>query len=243
MPILSLIFNRPKRAQIGAMQLDASLVENHIRVAKPTKESIEDGTTVSDHVKLEPAKLTIKGQVSDVPLGIFQSAIGTALGATTSAVAQSFGGESSLSGTIAGEVASAGIGSLAKLLKPKPSERGGRTINTRDPNDAFRYLEELWAAREPFTVITALRVYNNMIVSNLDVPRSASIGKSLTFTLQVEEITIVKSSIIQVPPFQVVPQGATSKAKLGRSEAKQAGEGATNNGSILFKGYNFLGGS
>jgi len=67
MALLSVLFNDSVRAQIHGMQLDASINEGHTRTAKVSVSPIEDGTTISDHVTLEPVSLSIEGLISDVP--------------------------------------------------------------------------------------------------------------------------------------------------------------------------------
>lgn len=54
--------------------------------------------------------------------------------------------------------------------------------------DAFNRLVEIHERREPITVVTGLKVYQNMVMTTLDVPRNMETGQSLTFHLTFQSI-------------------------------------------------------
>lgn len=226
MSLLSLIFNKPQRAQIGVMQLDASVSETHSRVANVSQSPIEDGSNIADHITLNPVGLSITGLVSDVPLSIINSIVGAGVGAVSN-VTNALGG-------IAGTAAAAGLGSVASLV----------TGNPRDPSDSFKYLEELFENRQPFTVITRLKRYEDMVIKSLNVPRSAQNGRGLRFTIQLEQVIIVESSEVLIPPF-ILGGGAgnrgQSTSKLGKQAAKGASEQAERKSSFLLQGFENVG--
>lgn len=70
-------------------------------------------------------------------------------------------------------------------------------INAGEPRSIQQYnkLVELRKKREPFDVVTGLKVYKNMILSSLTVNRNATNGKAIHFSAEMKEIKIVKSSI------------------------------------------------
>ena len=57
--------------------------------------------------------------------------------------------------------------------------------------DALRELVRLQRNREPFTVVTGLAVYQNMLIENLEVPRDGTDGKSIRFSMTIKEVQIV----------------------------------------------------
>ena len=71
MDISLLLKNResPVHAQIDELVLDASIEENHQFKARVTKYPVENGSTISDHISNEPFELSIKGVISNHPLG------------------------------------------------------------------------------------------------------------------------------------------------------------------------------
>jgi len=59
--------------------------------------------------------------------------------------------------------------------------------------DAYNDLLALQKSRRPFTVVTGLKRYENMILTELSVPRTVDTGKSLHFRAVMKEIRIVTS--------------------------------------------------
>ena len=80
MGLLKTIFQVPTLPQIGVMTLDISIKETHIRTATVTENEIEDGSIVTDHVNVNPEKLTIDGEISEFPIGLGGVAGVTAVG-------------------------------------------------------------------------------------------------------------------------------------------------------------------
>lgn len=223
---LSLLYRTPKKAQIGALILDASISENHERSANLSQSPIEDGSLVTDHVTLNPLKLTLNGIISDVPLSDVGSLIGSGVGTVSSTIGESLGG-------IAGAAAALGVGSVASLVSESP----------RDVQDAFKYLNELWKNRTPFTVVTALTRYQDMIITNITFPRSATIGGGLQFNIQLEQVRIVQSSVIKLPVEQLKDDAKRSQGtnKLGKQAAKNAKEETGRKSSLLLQGFKKIG--
>jgi len=60
------------RAEIGSIQIDASLSEDHIYRAMITDNPVEDGTVFSDHVVLLPVVLEMECRISDATQSIAQ---------------------------------------------------------------------------------------------------------------------------------------------------------------------------
>lgn len=234
MSLLALIFDRPVRASIettvdGAekiiVPMDVSISESHERSATISQNPIEDGSNVADHINLAPESLTMEAMISDAPVSLFQSVLGTAISSASQLAAGALTG---IAGGIVEQVAGLGLGSIAGLLTGTP----------RDPADGFRFMEELWRARQPFTVVTALKRYEKMVIATLTTPRSASNGKSFRFNVKFEQVRIVKSQIVKIPAFKVGGNAsAQSKAILGKNATKAAGEETSSSASLLLQGF------
>ena len=80
MGLLKTIFQVPTLPQIGVMTLDISIKETHTRKATVTENEVEDGSIVTDHVNINPEKLTIDGEISEFPIGLGGVAGVTAVG-------------------------------------------------------------------------------------------------------------------------------------------------------------------
>lgn len=245
MSLFSLIFNSPTKAAFelvrhmggaqgtdvttrltsgefigkSVIEFDASLSETHERASDVSQNAIEDGSNIADNVNLKPKKLSLKGFISDAPVTLVGSAVGFGISSAGQLASQAVGG--GVFGNLAGTVAGLGLGSIAGLVTGSP----------RKPKDVWKSLEEVWELREPFAVVTALQRYDNMVISRLSAPRSASVGKGLEFDVTLEQVKIVSSSIIKVAAFKTSAVGAQSQAKLGKQAGKEV---ATENNSILF---------
>lgn len=80
----------------------------------------------------------------------------------------------------------------------------------------YELLRLLWRLREPLTVITALNVYDNMMIENISMPRDRTTGQALNFDVQLSEIVYARSNTILVNPDAVGGDDAT-KAQVSGS--------------------------
>lgn len=64
--------------------------------------------------------------------------------------------------------------------------------------DAFNRLIDIHRKREVVTVITGLKVYPNMAITALDVPRDIRTGQSLTFTIELQRIVFDTNVRVQI---------------------------------------------
>lgn len=81
------------------------------------------------------------------------------------------------------------VGNIQNIVKTVASVFGGSVRSI----DAFNELEKLQESRVPFTVITGLKRYENMIMVDFDVQRTAETGRALHFKAIMRQIRIVQS--------------------------------------------------
>lgn len=87
--------------------------------------------------------------------------------------------------------------------------------------DAYQRLVALQEKREPFTVVTGLKQYKNMVLKTLTVPRTAATGKAIHFKAVLREIRIVKSKSVGAPNVKDAVKNLASKTKdLGSKVTK-----------------------
>lgn len=227
------------KAKIGGIELDCSVNETHERSAELTKYPVEDGGNISDNVVLLPKKLTIEGLVSKTPLGV-AGLIGSAATAGAGAAATAATTDAKKkqqNAALSRGLALTGAASIGGLV--------ASAIFSRDPADVFAALDELYERRIPFTVVTALTgggasplgkvadfigfgsvkqaVYQNMILTSLNVPRNAKTVNALRFTATMEQVTIVSSQLSLVA---AVP-GAAGAQNLGKQAATAPSAGSS----------------
>lgn len=225
MALVSLFFQT--RAKIGQLDLDVSISETHEAAATLSQSQIEDGSTITDNVVLAPYKLTIEGMVSKTPLNS-SALLGSAATALGGAVGAAQSGSSAVS-SLAGAAAGAALGSIGGLVSSALGADGG--VKSREPKDVFAYLLELRDRRQPFEVVTALRHYENMILTSVSVPRNSQTTGGLRFTATMEKITYVKAVTVgDMGSVTSIASEAKEKANLGKQATGTASAKAS--GSI-----------
>jgi len=217
------------RTAIAQLKLDAATSINHSARATPSKNPIESRSgdpndNFTDHIRLENRQLQIEGLISEAPLSLLGSAFNIFTGAAAGNLGGAIGGQL---GGFATQALAAGLGSIAGIIANRNED------DLQFPTKAFEYLVELRDNRFPFTIITRLKRYENMILTDLSVPQAAEDGKSLRFSASFEQIEIVQTQTVLIPEQIVTnPSGAT-KSNLG----KQATKSATTDNSSFAKGF------
>lgn len=69
--LFKMIGTPTSKTQIGAIALDAAITDTHEFSAEVTDHPLETGSSVQDHVYLNPDRLTIEGEISNSPVQIF----------------------------------------------------------------------------------------------------------------------------------------------------------------------------
>ncbi len=139
-------------AKVGIV-IDALVTEEPSFTAEVTKNPVEGGAKISDHIQLKPVELSLEGVISDAPLGY------------------------------------AVIGNIQNLVRQVSNIFSGSSRSL----DAFNELLALRNNRMPFTVVTSLKRYKNMVMTELSVPRTAQTGNAIHFRCKMEEVIIVSS--------------------------------------------------
>jgi hypothetical protein len=70
--------------------------------------------------------------------------------------------------------------------------------------DAFNRLIQIHQNKEIITVVTGIKVYTNMVMTSLQIPRSVQTGQSLTFVIDLQRVYLdlsVPSSLNPNDPF------------------------------------------
>jgi hypothetical protein len=99
---------------------------------------------------------------------------------------------------------------------------------------AYVTLREIKEAGQLITVVTGLRVYEDMVMTSLLVPRDARTGEALRFTASFKQIRLVKNKTTT----QVVAKEpkAKGKAKLGKKPTPEELEAANAKGKEALGG-------
>lgn len=88
----------------------------------------------------------------------------------------------------------------------------------------YNKLLKLQADREPFTVTTGKRTYQNMLITSLSTTTDAATENSLIVTIQMREVIIVETQAVTVPPrdVQANPEQTAATSDTGTKQAVPA---------------------
>lgn len=64
---------------------------------------------------------------------------------------------------------------------------------TKRFDNAEKQLRELWQKAEPFTVVTSLRTYENMVIQTLSIPRDKDTTNIFRFKAQLRKVQLVST--------------------------------------------------
>jgi hypothetical protein len=204
MGILGNLLNK-KRVQIiqnnnTVVQFDASIKENHKLDSTPTKFPIEGGQSISDHMILQPQSLELTGIITDTPIGGAEALISEVATTLTSALLPPVG-----------VVAASAAYSLFKAGADSSSPSVA----------AYGKLLQLQKNAQPVNVYTSLYMYENMWITSISAPRDAETGKSLIFSMTLEQLIIVSPQTVDISVF-ANPSLSANQADVGDQSGLQS---------------------
>lgn len=216
-------FRKPGYPDTVGFVFDAVVQYTHEDTAEPTENPVEEGAPIVDHVDVKPAELSLKILHSDTPISFLNQ-----LGGLAAAAAGTIADKKR--GPFAGAVATAGAGALFNVL----TSVGGSNVKK-----AYDYLLDTMNRRIPFTVVTGLRRYENMVITGLSVNRDVKTGQALDATVKLKQIRLVKNQKIFVPNTSASTD-TSGRQRLGK---KESGETDGRKSSLARKIYSqFTGG-
>lgn len=116
-----------------------------------------------------------------------------------------------------------GLVTNAPLLQP--ANRSSPPGETGYAQRAHAKLRELKNARRAVKVRTALRTYENMVLTQLDIPTDAKTGDAVRLTLTFEEVRFVRSERVrleQVTAPTALPEKPVKKTDQGKKPPEAA---------------------
>jgi len=133
----TLLFEPKRKGKIETLELDVVLEEQHNYDSEVTQYPIETGESISDHVNLNPVRLTMRGFITNTPVELLN--VNTIL--------------------------------------------GNDLVQT-----AFDKLLEIREKKDIIDVVSGLKVYSDMIMNRLSIPRDRRSGQALNFTAEFIQI-------------------------------------------------------
>ena len=116
--------------------------------------------------------------------------------------------------------------------------------NITRSNAAYNAMVQLMEQREPIEVQTKLKLYQNMVITNMSTTQDKDSSRIVLMTLNLEEVLITESQIVKLDAEQLQEGSAseqgTSAENKGRQEAVTPSE--TTNKSVLKSVVDWVGG-
>jgi hypothetical protein len=173
--------------RVASVEMDATVNENHQQSAQATTHPVEKGAAVTDHVIAQPVKLSLECIISNTPVIPSDDVYND--GATTVNVHFE-----------------TGMGTLISRQFDDDFDR------VRRVHEALSNLRELGVL---ISVITTLANYDDMVITQLSVPRSADFGNAIQFTMELKQIIIVETlEVAPLAPKQAVNRGHKATKKV-----------------------------
>jgi Dit-like tail protein len=193
----------PLHVEIGDIWLDVSVREGHDIMADVTEHPVESGANIADHIRPQPATITIEGMVTNHPIQLPASHVE---GARVNAAPIEIQGEMTLgtAGLIPGaDQVNAILGAVKIDLRSKRTF-SATPLHFTKPFDrvtaVHKALLHIIEARQLVTVVTALTTYQNVALVSLHVERSAKTGRDcLEFQASGRVLRIVNSQTVALP--------------------------------------------
>lgn len=184
---------------MGAGQQDLSfdtvVRESHSAHLNITHNPVETGVSISDHAYMEPLQITIEAIVSDVWIHAHDD-----------------------QGNLAFDIW--GTGGPEDAASGKFGAVGDDSSSRRSAT-AWQALNNLMVSAEPFDVQTGLKLYENMVLTGLEVDQDKITGGKLHFRATLEQVIQVSTQTVTYPPR--APKKTTHQA----SKTVAAGEQST----------------
>lgn len=173
-----------RRDSLGVLViLDATLQEVITKNSDVTEFPVEEGKSITDHVRPKPVELRLDGIVSDTPLD--RGLLDAVLRASNLAAIGSGGGTAA---GIASVALDAG-GAIRQLLAAGEPRRSV---------DAYDQLSELYEEGQTVTIVTPFEQFESMVMAELIITRDRETGDALRFAAHFREIVTVDAQTTTV---------------------------------------------
>jgi hypothetical protein len=112
------------------------------------------------------------------------------------------------------------------FISNNPVTSGFLVSQISNVQDVFNLLYDLIKLKEPITVYTKLKVYTDMILTHVSVPKAPGVGDAVEFDAEFIHIRKVATQTVDVPKGVSAKKDAKTPAAVGRKAepAKDAGK-------------------
>jgi len=150
--------------------------------------------------------------------------------------------------TINGEITDTPLGGAAFSAIIDSVSRFGTSTTEGGTRSQQGYLALVALAdlRETISVQTRLVLYENMIITGIQVGQNKDTSRTVKFAMTLKEIFIVESEVTELPAEQLeagkTQDQATSTKNSGKVEGEEIDPDSAKGKSVLLQGVDFMGG-
>jgi hypothetical protein len=178
------------KGSIGGIDIQATLEETFDDTVNITDHPVEAGAEISDHAYYKPSNLTMRCGWSNSSA---QNLVGAVTNLFTGGGLSQFAGLSGLSNLT-------GLPGLGGSSSPTVSG-GGMTVSDY-VSGIYSQLLSLQQSLQPFTVLTSIRQFTNMMMTSLSLTRDHKTSQALMVTVTMRQVIIVNTQATTLPPTQ-----------------------------------------
>ena len=104
-------------------------------------------------------------------------------------------------------------------------------VETNHSVNAYTKLREIMAKREPVTLVTRLKTYQNMVITSISAPDDVKTMNALKASIYFSQVKIVEVSIVRVQEITTSSKKSTSSSSSKSSSSKSSGSSGTKTSS------------
>lgn len=104
-------------------------------------------------------------------------------------------------------------------------------VETNHSVNAYTELREIMAKREPVTLVTRLKTYQNMVITSISAPDDVKTMNALKASIYFSQVKIVEVSIVRVQEITTSSKKSTSSSSSKSSSSKSSGSSGTKTSS------------
>lgn len=223
---------------VDSIRFDLLLDEQHSVEAEVTQHTVEDGSTISDHIRLLPRKGSLTGFISNHPFvtgynGGLDANIAKKIAASqkkdfVSGFVQDIGSSYSQVGRLLGQ---------QDPLQFTQADFQNLTPRENRVDSTYSALKKLMENRTTCSIVTGLEVYNDVVVTKVSTDRDKDTGDAGKFRIEFQQIKFaviseVALSNVTRPNFSKTEgKQATAKKKTGKTGGKDTGKLSVSKGT------------
>lgn len=211
---------------IDSIAVDAMLTEVHMFAAEGTDHPVEDGANLSDHYRPAPRAVQLSGVITDTPMRVPGSH-------------QNNAQPKQITFDIPNELFGMQLGPIPISIKgtPKQGSVTGFSTTMERVRSTWEEFEAIFEQRRIITIVTSLRVYDNMTLRELEVEKR---GSSIRFNCMAVQQRTVASGRVAAQPVPVVPTEPRALPTVDAGKQNPSPAPETDPRDLFLQGYDRL---